>query len=206
MGKITEKLLDEYRDINVQDTWWDSVYEDWVDKLRDLGMTLTASDMAFSGFWSQGDGASFECRLVMDTFLDKHGLTEKYPAALYWAKQGSLTAGMVRSSSRYSHENTVSAELNDYADFNKEAADEGDVRAAVDEAMFNTLINELRDLEEDINDTCRGYMRDLYHALEEEYEHLTSDEIITEYLEENEIFEDEETEVEYEDENEIAAA
>ena len=192
MGKISEKLLDKYRDLNVQDTWWDSVYEDWVNKLIDLGMNLTSGDISFSGFWSQGDGASFECRFVLDTFLEKHGLAEKYPAALYWAKQEQLDARMVRFSRSRSHQYCVHAELEDNAYVDSQAAAEGDVREAVAEAMFNTLATELEGLEEDINDTCRGYMQEIYSALEQEYEHLTSDETITEYLTENEIFDDDE--------------
>jgi hypothetical protein len=204
MGRITEKLLDKHRDINVQDTWWDSVYEDWVAKLIDLGMNLTASDIQFSGFWSQGDGASFECRLVLDTFLEKHGLAEKYPAVMYWAKQEQLTARMTRFTRSHSHQYCVHFESEESIYIDGQALEEGDLREAVAEAMYEKLSTEMDGLEEDVNDTCRGYMQEIYSALEEEYEHLTSDEVITEYLEENEIFDDEDDDEEH-NEDEIVA-
>ena len=35
--------------------WWDDVVEDWVEKLKDLGINTDAKQIEFSGFSSQGD-------------------------------------------------------------------------------------------------------------------------------------------------------
>jgi hypothetical protein len=37
--------------------WWDCVYDDWKSALAQIGFGEV--DISFSGFWSQGDGASF---------------------------------------------------------------------------------------------------------------------------------------------------
>lgn len=53
-----KKVLDKMRDINVDgDYWHDSVTDEFKAKLSDLGYTNIKTQ--FSGFWSQGDGASF---------------------------------------------------------------------------------------------------------------------------------------------------
>lgn len=51
-------VLDKMRDINVDDDYWhDFVTDEFKAKLADLGYTNVKTQ--FSGFWSQGDGASF---------------------------------------------------------------------------------------------------------------------------------------------------
>ncbi len=53
-----KKVLDKMRDINVDyNNWHDFVTDEFKTKLADLGYTNVKTQ--FSGFWSQGDGASF---------------------------------------------------------------------------------------------------------------------------------------------------
>lgn len=42
--------------------WWSNIYETWISALNQIG--FTDADISFSGFWSQGDGASFTCKHV----------------------------------------------------------------------------------------------------------------------------------------------
>jgi len=37
--------------------WWDHTYDTWKSALAQIG--FDNADISFSGFWSQGDGASF---------------------------------------------------------------------------------------------------------------------------------------------------
>ena len=58
------RLIEKYRDVNVDDSfWYESVYESTKENLALYG--FDTSDFAFTGFWSQGDGASF-CGYVLD--------------------------------------------------------------------------------------------------------------------------------------------
>ena len=68
-----EKARNWYRDLGPHDDWWDAVYEDFERVCEILGIRLKTTSARlmgggtrakpciwFSGFWSQGDGASFE--------------------------------------------------------------------------------------------------------------------------------------------------
>lgn len=50
--------------------WWDFTYEWWAKALSQVG--FMEAEIAFSGFWSQGDGASFTCK----GGVDKNALIE----------------------------------------------------------------------------------------------------------------------------------
>lgn len=180
-------LIEKHREINVGYEWWDYIYETWAEKLIEKG--IDPRDFVFSGFWSQGDGASFTGSLNLLQFLRAHHLDQEFPAATFFADD-YLTASLVRGSSRYSHEHTVNISLdynycNDY--------DEDDLRCSVYETMNEELDNEWARLEETLIDICRGYMRALYSDLQKEYEYLTSDEAVYETLEANDLL----TEVTY---------
>ena len=49
------------------------------------------------------------------------------------------------------------------------------------------LEREIADFEEDVTEQWRTYMGDLYSRLEEEYDHLVSDEAVWETIEANEL-------------------
>ena len=68
-----EKARSWYRELGPHDDWWDAVYEDFERVCEILGIRLKTTPVRlmgggtrakpciwFSGFWSQGDGASFE--------------------------------------------------------------------------------------------------------------------------------------------------
>ena len=56
-----KQFIDKHRDINVTyDGWWDGVYDEWCEKLKALG--FSDIEINFTGFWSQGDGASFTAK------------------------------------------------------------------------------------------------------------------------------------------------
>lgn len=55
--KQRAKVLDDYRDINVDYDWYDFLIEEYTEKLESLGYENIKIE--FSGFYSQGDGACF---------------------------------------------------------------------------------------------------------------------------------------------------
>jgi hypothetical protein len=177
------ELIDKYRDINTDHNWWDSTFDYWTEQLMEKG--IDADDFAFSGFWSQGDGASFCGRINVAQFLKAHNLEQEYPAALFFAVGDEISGKLTRRGSHYSHENTV--ELTLYDDL-LNSYDDDDLRCDVYESMANEYYgSELKSLEEAVISICRGYMRDIYRELEQEYEYLTSDSAVWETIEANEL-------------------
>ena len=59
-----EKARDWYTGGGLDYEWWDSDYDHWKDRLNEMGFGDSQDDVdiAFSGFSSQGDGASFTCK------------------------------------------------------------------------------------------------------------------------------------------------
>lgn len=176
------EMIERYRDINVDYEWWDSTYEMWAEKLIEHG--IHPEDMRFTGFWSQGDGASFVGKIDLKQFLRAHNLEQTYVGATFFAEREEIYVKLFRHQSMYSHANTVDVDitddiLNDY--------DEDDLRCTVYESMAQEYYDELKDLEEDVIGICRRYMNDFYRALQEEYEYLVSDEAVWETIEANEL-------------------
>ena len=54
-----EELIERHRDINANHDWWDAVYEDFDIICKCMGIDVDKGEPCFSGFCSQGDGASF---------------------------------------------------------------------------------------------------------------------------------------------------
>lgn len=181
-SEVKDELIEKYCDINVDHEWWDCTYEEFKIEMETKGITV--NDMNFTGFYSQGDGASFTGRIDMIQFLKVHELEQEYMAATFFAGQGELWVDITRGSSHYYHEHSVNFNLetdtyNNYED--------DSVRYEVYETMNEVLDTEVRDLETEVTDICRGYMQDLYSKLRDEYEALTSREAIWDTIIANEL-------------------
>lgn len=185
-----ERLIERYRQCNVEyDRWWDDTWTEFQAKLLKVG--IEARDMHFSGFWSQGDGASFIAKVYqsdMTKFMRRHALVRQFPAAWFWSRRDRqcLYVDTHRIGHHYSHSNTVRPELND--DCGVELTvdqEENDLRRAALEVWQHMLEAEWRDLDEAIVEILRGYMDEFYDLLEEEYYELTSDEAVWDTIEAN---------------------
>lgn len=67
--QIRERVLDEYREINVDDTWYEPICEGIKELAKEAGFDI--KDIFFSGFYSQGDGAMFTYEGVEKSLLDQ---------------------------------------------------------------------------------------------------------------------------------------
>jgi hypothetical protein len=191
---MNKELLEKYRDINVVDTdWYEAVYEWFTEDMAAIGIEV--KNIYFSGFWCQGDGACFEGSVVdWGKFLpsigyDDHVLIDH--AREYW------TFSCVHND-RYYHE--YSTEFRCYLPVPRSYINKEDfiggyspyMDSFLSHAWYNVLSQYSdQNFSETIADIFRGYMRDLYHKLEAEYECLTSDEAVWETIEEdnlNEVF------------------
>lgn len=156
----------------------DSIFDYWSVMLEEKGFYDLAFD--YSGFGGQGDGACFTGGIHLREFLDAHPEVRNNHRELYIAvipfdgKEPAcsyfdihITKIVGRSS--YSHENTVHLGHWDYWKRSDEAEDE-DARDASNQ-YYHKLMG---DAEEDIQETCRDYMRQIFSELGEEYDYNTS--------------------------------
>ncbi len=164
-----EKALDDARDVNVEyHDWYEYVYEQWNEKLTELGYENT--DISFSGFWSQGDGASFTAKSInVRDWCKANKKLKKYAKFLSGEAKGDyeMTFWVERTDSHYSHYNTCDVKA-DYYTINKSMN-------AEQEKQYYELIDEIEDNREELS-------RELYRDLEKEYEGLTSDEAVKDFF------------------------
>lgn len=184
------ELLEKYRYFNVEVDWWDWQYEDFTEQMGAIGITV--DKINFSGFYSQGDGACFTghiYRTEMKQFMEAHNLAERYLAAFFFASRDELQVNIVSNSHHHCHENTVNVNVDDeyldYSDF-----EDNDPRGTIYQAMRTAYYKDALEFEEEVQEICRSYMKQLYIALRDEYEYLTSDECVLEAIKLNNLIEE----------------
>jgi hypothetical protein len=178
--ELKELVLEKNRDINVDNNYWfDDGIEAWKERLREYG--FIEPDIQFSGFWSQGDGASFTSKAVyLDLYLKAFGRD------LYFDKQIKLFLdliesydvvefGVERRDYRYVHEYTTKVYYDEYLyQFNRCPR------------LQRFLSNFITDLCTHMQDKIEELNRKIYKDLNAEYDYLESDEAVMETLEVNE--------------------
>jgi len=200
---IQKKVLNNYRETHsesISDWWYDDVIENFEFKLENLGLENIVCN--FSGFYSQGDGASFTANVRdVEKFL-KHAIKLKSGKWFDYQKEEkeeedeieALISGfeelginskiipltpddfwisIKRDSSRYYHENTISADLD------VDEPVEGRDLDASQRKEFNAW---LYSLENSITKWAREKSKELYSELENEYDSMTSDKAIQEWF------------------------
>jgi hypothetical protein len=100
-SEIKDELIEKHWDINVDHDWYQYTYDEFKIEMQTKGITV--DEMNFTGFYSQGDGASFTGRVDMIQFLKVHGLEEHFMGATFFAGQGELWADITRGTGRYCH-------------------------------------------------------------------------------------------------------
>ncbi len=190
---VKQDILDKHRDLNIDHGWWDSVYELFTEDMKAIGIRV--DKMYFSGFWSQGDGACFEgCVRDWGLFLKSLG----YDDPLFIKHFSQHAEFAVRHRGHYCHENCTSfsaefrlpEEYLDEEDFLQVYGYGEELRDAALIAALSLPENSGDALEAQFTEAFKDHMRDLYHRLEEEYEYLTSDEVVLESLEANDMLDE----------------
>ena len=169
--KIAEKIIEKNRDINTDFNWYEGTIAEFVKDMEAKGLEIDAKNVNFSGFWSQGDGASFTCNLspeYIDSWIEAN--KEEFPSLYAHIGTDLLFGRMSKNSyaTHYCHDKTVNVELDAYDDIGEEGGKEIDA------------------LQNMIESALRGYMVLLYNTLEKEYYSLISDESIIDTLKANE--------------------
>jgi len=202
--RLKEEAIEANRDINTYHDWHEFVIEEFQEDLDDMGVGDV--EVEYSGFYSQGDGASFTGKVEdMKLFLTKTlGMTQysneeldELPTAVKEKANGfidSLTIAFNRKyGSRYSHENTCQAdtwcEILHNVGYDEEYPD-GKIhftdRVLTGEPIvFMDLQEEVDKIEKAAEEWRLEQCRELYRSLENEYDSLQSDEAVAETLESN---------------------
>jgi hypothetical protein len=204
----SQSFIDEHRDFNVDHEWWDAVYDDFKAICDILGIMLQDKEPSFSGFCSQGDGASFTgvYRAVTYKTITTINRYEAAPDELRaHAPQDTqlhaiadelcilnrvYTPMYVNISrpygDRYVYAETMHATIDHFWRDDLGWTDTHDAEDG--EPRWPPEV--MQQIEEQLTDLFRRLADWLYRTLEKEYEYLTSDEAITESLEANEIVEE----------------
>lgn len=183
-----EKARSGYREAAFQDDWWDAVYGDFKRICEILGVSLKTRPVRlmggdtrqkpciwFSGFSSQGDGACFEATVQhakgsareIRTYAPKdqvlHSIADRLQAVQrqnFYQLHADVT-----HRGRYYHEYCMVIDV---------TRDSPTGQAPIDGS------------EETVREALRDLARWLYRQLEDEYDHLTSDETVEEGIVVNE--------------------
>jgi len=159
-----KKVIENYNLINVDDDEWHNfIIEEWKEKLARQG--FEDANINFSGFWSQGDGASFNCSVNLEKFLKGRRAISKYSKEIKKQKEEGFNVA-IKNGGFYYHEYTMAVECYDLEN----------------DQLENFILEEARE-----------QARKIYKELEKNYEYLTGEESITETLIVNEYLFNEET-------------
>ena len=184
-----ERLLEKYRYINVEyDKWWDCVYADFREDMKAVGINVT--NMYFSGFCSQGDGACFEGSLDdTTTYLDHHH-KDQYPMIRKLLEHGGDVYARCKHRGRYCHQNCTEFSV-DCDALTEMLPQPTEFHEQIAEQWQEALDAEVSEFEAGVIEQWRTYMQDLYRNLEKEYDWLVSDEAVWDTIEANELDDDE---------------
>jgi len=160
---VQAKVIDDNRNFNTDDDYWfEWIVDDEKEALDKEG--YTDAEIFFSGFSSQGDGASFTCHVDLEKWLANSKLKTKYKSIIDKADYEIEKGG------NYEHEYTMGIDLTGYYDMDEKQ---------------EKLANELADI---ILEDAREHARAIYHRLENEYNEYyeqASDEAVIDALERN---------------------
>lgn len=144
-----------YIDIQPHDGWYDCTLEDFCDCiLPHLGLDVSYKDVEFTGFWSQGDGASFkgsfdlsdvsltDLKASVPTEVELHKLASGLQVLA--EAHPNIEGQVSRMPSRYSHSNTMI--IGDYSSNNGYCNEETEAFAAAGaEASLLLIFRQLAD-------------------------------------------------------------
>ena len=171
-----EKAIENYRFLEVElFDWYEPIYDIFKDTYSDL---FEITNMYFSGFHSQGDGAMFEYDGITDKLIDEFiAQLQLTPLRKKLVKEAIYFSGSGKYSGHYYHERTCSHSFYVESQYDLETYHKN-----IQEFIDNIAMDFEVFIEEKYIDLCQ----ELYQSLKDEYEWYTSDKAITEHLIENE--------------------
>ena len=166
-----EVAIENHRDVNTYDGWWDPIFEGIREEGLAAGFDIT--DIYFSGFWSQGDGAMFEYETINDTLFNKFvDQLDLSPLRKEWLRSQTFAQGRGDHSGHYYHENCCSHVIDFESNFGWASA----INVA------NWIEGFVDQYEEFVIAEYKTLCRELYSDLESDHELLTSDEQVADTI------------------------
>lgn len=172
-----DKVREHFRKWFPPEDWHDFLLSSWKERLEKIGFNDV--DIKYTGFFSQGDGASFTGKLDVTIFLDKTNSTETGISNIIGQRliklinnnKLDICVEVWRIASLYSHENTVGVHLNSSI-FTRDTSN----RVYPNLALF------IESMETFIIKFVRNTSRKIYKELQEEYEVLNSFETLDNFI------------------------
>lgn len=171
---VLKNVLDKQYNINVDtDFWYKEVIYNHTQKLKSLGFNEV--EIAFSGFNSQGDGASFICNSIdFKKWLSENSTNNNNKRLLSLLNKDliELDGNIKRDRyTHYCHWNTTTLYLSSNVFGEKNS--------------YPNIESAIEQLDEVITNFMQNYNKKIYTELENTYFDLTSEESILETLEAN---------------------
>lgn len=178
-----QRACQDYAETGMDHEWWEFVFEDYKEKCEAAG--FHDPEFSFSGFWSQGDGAKFNCHFSfkdeeLAPFLpegvwpqllalkaEARLLDEPVPAFYY--------AGSIEDRGHYSHCYVMTLGNSDGLMMDTGMAARSEFSDKVDSYLDS--VSHIT-IEQNILEAARDIAQDLYKSLEIEYEYQTSEESV----------------------------
>lgn len=173
-SEAREKACQQVGNSMTDNAWWyDDTFDLFVERCKDYGMTIDVEDIQFTGFGSQGDGASFTCDDIdVEKLLQSLGI--KMSDGLKEKVLDYIEVNIIRTSYRVYHERTVHVQI--LLEDALEEEEEGIIQYIHD--ITDTLEFKLENLKDDL---CQQ----LYNDLRQEYDYFHSAEYVDEVAYEN---------------------
>jgi hypothetical protein len=175
-----EKAREWYRDGGMDYEWWDGEEDYFKEEGKKKGFDIDT--MYFTGFSSQGDGASWEGQVDLLEFIKGHNAESQYPKIMqFYIEMGGENyephAFNITVSGRYSHSNTMSINSIRVSSIDGYEGTEDWSNEEIN-AFDETLEKELTEVEEWALEEARAYADEYYRSLEKVYDSLMSDESV----------------------------
>ena len=199
-----QRAITDYCEHGMHHEWWDDVHASAIADGIERGFDI--EDIRFSGFWSQGDGASWTGTVRADTFLDYHLKEDDPDHARYIVLRELIRDGWIEprlevrtGSFHYCHSGTmvVEWELGSSMPVAPYTDDEGYQCTISTEhsILHGANVDQLakgiewealcESLEDWVKREVRAYADGIYKNLQTEYDWLTSEEQIADMAEAN---------------------
>lgn len=163
---IKQVVLDRHREINVDDTWYDPIYEGLKEEAQEAGFEV--KDIMYSGFWFQGDGAMFTYTGLDKKILEQAVDTLKIPD---WKKRilkNGYISGTGTHQGHYYHEYSCNHAIHIETDNGMQYY----------KNIENLFEVHHTDIENYVIEIYKGLCKDLYKSLSKYYDELTDDEYV----------------------------
>lgn len=199
-GEAFERAKQWLSEANTDHDWWESTYETWGDALDQIG--FCDADFQFSGFWCQGDGASFtanvDVKRLVNFFATNIKPTEviaPLPEKLFdhdedfrgWlVKAIGGKATLVKYRKLLKIEDAMSVKvkrISHHYSHENTCGVECDSDWQRETPALQKLLN---DFEKDVEELRYKICKAIYKDLEKEYYYQTSEEVLADFASANE--------------------